>query len=62
MRPPGVAARMGFWRRLEERLLTIQRDRPRAARYMAIAWWVANGFLLLGIVLIFLIYTGTWAP
>ena len=59
---PRVAADMGFWRRLEDRLLDLQRDRPRMARYMAVAYWIANGFLVLGIVLIFVLATGVWSP
>jgi hypothetical protein len=53
---------MGFWSRLEDRLITLQRDRPRAARYMQAAWWIANAFVLLGIVVIFLIAFGVWTP
>lgn len=53
---------MGFWRRLEDRLLTLQADRPRMARYVQVAWWISNAFLVLGIVLIFLIATGAWPP
>lgn len=53
---------MAFWRRLEDRLLALQKDRPRAARYMAIAWWISNGFLLLGFVIILLLATGVWEP
>jgi hypothetical protein len=53
---------MGFWRRLEDRLLDLQRDRPRMARYLAVAYWIANGFLVLGIVFIFLLATGVWSP
>lgn len=52
----------GFWTRLEDRLLRLQADRPRAARYIQVAWWISNAFLLLGIVAIFLIYTGRWRP
>jgi hypothetical protein len=51
---------MGFWRRLEDRLLDLQVDRPRMARYMLVAWWVSNAFLVVGIVIIFLIATGVW--
>lgn len=53
---------MAFWRRLEDRLVALQKDRPRAARYMAVAWWISNAFLLLGFVLILLIATGVWTP
>jgi len=56
-RPP-----MAFWRRLEDHLLALQKDRPRLARYLAIAWWVSNAFLLLGFVFMLLIATGTWDP
>ncbi|HET6404493.1 MAG TPA: hypothetical protein VFH78_07590 [Candidatus Thermoplasmatota archaeon] len=53
---------MAFWRRLEDHLLALQKDRPRLARYLAIAWWVSNAFLLLGFVFMLLIATGTWDP
>lgn len=52
----------GFWRRVEESLLTLQADRPRAARYLRVAWWISNAFLLLGILVMFLVYTGRWSP
>jgi len=55
-----VGAAMGFWRTLEDRLLTLQQDRPRMARYMQVAWWVSNAFLILGIVVIFLVATEVW--
>lgn len=51
---------MGFWRALEDRLLSLQQDRPRMARYMQIAWWVSNAFLVVGIVVIFLVALGKW--
>lgn len=53
---------MAFWRRLEDRLIEIQQDRPRMARYMAIAWWISNAFLLLGVLIILLLATGVWEP
>lgn len=53
---------MTFWRRMEDRVIALQKDRPRAARYMAIAWWVSNGFLLVGILVIVLLATGVWRP
>lgn len=53
---------MAFWRRLEDRILVLQKDRPRLARYMAIAWWVSNGFLLVGVLVILLLATGVWEP
>lgn len=53
---------MDFWSRLEDRLIALQKDRLRAARYMQIAWWIANGFVLLGIIVIFLIAFGVWSP
>lgn len=53
---------MPFWRRLEDSLLALQKDRPRAARYLAIAWWISNAFLLLGFLLIILLATGVWRP
>lgn len=52
----------GFWGRLEAWLLALQADRPRYARYMQVAWWISNAFLLLGAVLIILMATGTWTP
>lgn len=45
---------------MEDRLLALQADRPRMARYMQLAWLVSNGFLALGIVIIFLIAIGVW--
>lgn len=53
---------MAFWQSLEERLLALQKDRPRAARYLAIAWWISNGFLLIGFVVILLMAMGVWMP
>lgn len=53
---------MAFWRRLEDGILALQKDRPRLARYMAIAWWISNGFLLLGFLIIVLLATGVWSP
>ena len=53
---------MGFWSGLEGRLVALQQDRPRMARYMQIAWYVSNAFLILGVVLIFLLATGRWRP
>ena len=53
---------MGFWRRLEARLIALQRDRPRAARYVQVAWWISNLFLLFGVVVVFLMLTGKWRP
>lgn len=32
------------------------------ARYMQIAWWISNAFLLIGFVLILLLVTGKWRP
>ena len=61
--PAAALARpMAFWRSLEDRLVALQKDRPRMARYMAIAWWVSNGFLLVGFVIIILLATGVWEP
>lgn len=53
---------MTFWRRLEHRLLALQADRPRMVRYLQVAWWVSNAFLVVGIVAILLIATGAWTP
>lgn len=53
---------MAFWTRLEDRILTLQKDRPRMARYMQLAWYFANAFLVLGIVIILLLATGWWTP
>ena len=58
-RPRG-RARMGFWSGLERRLLALQEDRPRLARYMQIAWYVSNAFLMVGVLVIFLVATGWW--
>lgn len=56
------AAMPGVWRRVEDWLLALQADRPRMARYVQIAYWISNAFLLLGAVLIILMATGKWAP
>lgn len=53
---------MSVWRRFEDYLVALQKDRPRAARYMAIAWWISNGFLLVGFIIILLLATGVWEP
>lgn len=52
----------GLFERLEGWLLALQDDRPRLARYVQVAWWISNAFLLLGAVLIILIYSGAWDP
>jgi hypothetical protein len=48
--------------RLERWILALQRDRPRMARYVQVAWWISNAFLLLGVILVVLIYSGRWTP
>lgn len=53
---------MGLWRRFEDGLVALQKDRPRAARYLAVAWWISNAFLVLGFVIIILIAAGVWEP
>lgn len=53
---------MGVWRRLEDRLLALQADRPRLARYMQVAWFISNAVLVIGIVVIFLMAAGVWRP
>lgn len=53
---------MGVWRRLEDWLLELQRDRPRLAKYVTVAWWVSNLFLAIGAVIILLIVSGAWEP
>lgn len=53
---------MGVFERLEAWLLALQRDRERSARYFRIAWWVSNLVIVLGVVCIFLIYSGRWRP
>ena len=52
----------GSWSRLEGWLVELQADRPRMARYMQIAWWISNAFLLLGALLIVLMAAGVWSP
>lgn len=47
---------------VERWMLDLQADRPRLARYLTIAWWVSNAFLLVGVVMAFLIYAGVWRP
>jgi hypothetical protein len=61
-RPPGSPAPMAFWRRLEDRLIDLQKDRPRMARYMAVAYWISNAVLLLGVLVMLLVATGVWRP
>lgn len=51
---------MAFWSRLEERLLALQRDRPRMARYLQVAYWISNAFLLVGVLVIMLVVLGKW--
>lgn len=53
---------MAFWARVEAWLLALQADRARAARYVQVAWWISNAFLLVGIVVMFLIAFGVWRP
>ena len=52
----------GVWSRVEDWLLALQKDRARAARYMLIAWWISNAFLLVGAIVILLVVTGAWRP
>lgn len=52
----------GFWSRVEGWLLDLQADRPRMARYVRIAWWISNAFLLLGALLIVAMASGLWSP
>ena len=51
---------MAFWRRLEDRLLSLQKDRVRMARYLQVAYWISNAFLLVGVLVIALVVTGRW--
>lgn len=53
---------MGFWSRLEAWLVALQADRPRMARYVQVAWWISNAFLLLGAIVIVLLASGRWTP
>lgn len=52
----------GFWSRIEAWLLDLQADRPRLARYIQVAYWISNAVILVGIVVAFLVLTGTWSP
>lgn len=52
----------GFWQRVEDGVLRLQRDRTRMARLFLIAYWVSLAVVLLGAVLILLQVTGTWSP
>lgn len=51
---------MAFWRRLEDRILALQKDRARMARYLQVAYWISNVFLLFGVVVIMLVVLGKW--
>lgn len=53
---------MAFWRRLEDRILALQKDRPRMARYLQVAYWTSNLFLVVGVVVMILVVTGKWRP
>lgn len=53
---------MGFWSGLEGKLLALQQDRERAARYFRVAWWISSAFVLVGVLVVFLIATGVWRP
>lgn len=52
----------GFWARLEQWLIELQKDRGRMARYLQYAYWVSLLFVLVGFAFILLIYTGRWTP
>lgn len=52
----------GFWTRLEDWLLALQKDRVRSARYFQIAYWISIAFVLFGAVVILLVYSGAWTP
>jgi hypothetical protein len=52
----------GFWTRLEDWILELQRDRVRMARYFQVAYWISVAFVALGAVLILLVYSGAWKP
>lgn len=52
----------GFWSRLEAWLVELQADRPRAARYVQVAWWISNAMLAIGAVVILLMASGRWRP
>lgn len=61
MRPLGLGALMaGFWTRLEEWLLDLQRDRLRLARYMQWAYWISLLFVVLGFAIILYSYAEAW--
>lgn len=49
---------MGFWSRLEDRLLALRADRARMARYFQVAYWIATAFLVIGIIAIFVLWPG----
>lgn len=42
----------GFWTRVEDWLLALQRDPERAARAFRVAYWISLGFVLVGFVVI----------
>ena len=57
-----LAPPMAFWERVERRLLALQADPARMARYFQVAYYVSTGVVVLGVVLALLIYSGVWAP
>lgn len=53
---------MGFWSRVEDWLLALQRDRARAARYFQLAYWVSLAVVLFGFAVALAILLGWWRP
>lgn len=52
----------GFWERLEDRIIALQKDRRRMMRLFLVAYWISLGMVVLGGVLIILNYAGVWRP
>lgn len=50
----------GFWERLEDRILALQKDRKRAAKLYLIAYWISLAVVMLGAILIVLNLAGWW--
>lgn len=49
---PRVTVRRGMWERLEDRLLALQRDPERAARWFQVAYWISLAFVVLGVAIV----------
>jgi len=53
-RVPVAAPMTSFWTRVEDKLLALQKDRARLARWFVVAYWVSTAFVVVGVVLILL--------